>query len=71
MGEQAVNQRQSDIESILWDCVQAPTDDDAHLGYQTTGISKLAALIIEQERKISALEAKVEELTNSRDQDSR
>ncbi|MFI8792584.1 hypothetical protein [Streptomyces sp. NPDC055105] len=54
---------QSDIESILWDCVTAPTDDDSHLGYQTTGVTKLAALLAEQDRRIKDLEAKVTELT--------
>ncbi|MEV5703046.1 hypothetical protein AB0L55_36895 [Streptomyces anthocyanicus] len=54
---------QSDIESILWDCVNTPTDDDSYLGHQTTGISKLAELIAEQNRRISELEAKIAELT--------
>ncbi|MFC9497663.1 hypothetical protein [Streptomyces sp. NPDC056982] len=57
---------QSDIESILWDCVNAPTDDDSHLGYQTTGITKLAALLAGQDRRIKDLEAKVAELTANR-----
>jgi hypothetical protein len=57
---------QSDIESILWDCVKEPTDDDSHLGYQTTGITKLAELIAEQQRRISELETKVAELTATR-----
>lgn len=57
---------QGDIESIVWDCVTAPTDDDSHLAYQTTGVTKLAELIAEQQRRISELERKVAELTADR-----
>ncbi|MET9053322.1 hypothetical protein ABZW50_19470 [Streptomyces bacillaris] len=57
---------QSEVESILWDCVQAPTDDDAYLGYQTTGITKLAALLAEQGRRIVELEKRVAELADTR-----
>lgn len=56
----------SDIETILWDCVNEPTEDDSYLGYQTSGISKLAELIAEQSRRIGELEAKVAELTAGR-----
>jgi hypothetical protein len=51
------------IESILWDCVNDPTEDDAHFGYQSSGISKLAELLAAQSRKISELETKVAELS--------
>ncbi|MCX4571542.1 hypothetical protein OOK48_35060 [Streptomyces viridodiastaticus] len=57
---------QKDIESILWDCVTEPTEDNSHLGYQTSGISKLAELIVEQNRRISELETKVAELSAAR-----
>jgi hypothetical protein len=57
---------QSDIESMLWDCVTAPDDDSSYLGYQTTGISKLAEMLVEQGRRISELETKVAELTAAR-----
>lgn len=53
---------QSDIESALWDGVTAPDDDSSHLGYQTTGNSKLAELIAEQSRRLNELESKVAEL---------
>ncbi|MGW7398119.1 hypothetical protein ACWGH7_16660 [Streptomyces cyaneofuscatus] len=56
----------SDVESILWDCVQDPTDNDAHFGYQGTGITKLAELIVEQDRRIGELEKKVAELSSVR-----
>lgn len=55
-----------DIESIIWDCVTEPTDDNSHLGYQTEGITKLAVLIAEQDRKIAALEARVTALSADR-----
>jgi hypothetical protein len=42
--------------------VTAPDDDSSHLGYQTTGISKLAELIAEQSRMINELASKVAEL---------
>jgi hypothetical protein len=58
--------QQRDIESILWDCVNTPTEDDSYLGYQTSGISKLAELIVEQDRRIGELESKVAELTDAR-----
>lgn len=58
--------KQSDIESILWDCVTGPTGDDPDLGYQTTGITKLAELITEQGRKIEELEKKVAGLSGAR-----
>jgi hypothetical protein len=57
---------QRDIESMLWDCVTAPTDDNSHLGYQTTGIDKLAALLADQQRRIGQLEARVADLTTAR-----
>lgn len=55
--------KQADIESILWDCVTAPDDDNSHLGYQTSGIDKLAALIVEQDRRITELEEKLARTT--------
>lgn len=57
---------QSDIESVLWDCVTAPDDDSSHLGYQTTGVGKLAELIAEQSRRINELESKVAALAAGR-----
>jgi hypothetical protein len=58
--------KQSDIESILWDCVNTPTEDDSYLGHQTSGITKLAELITEQNRRIGEVEAKIAELTADR-----
>lgn len=53
---------QADIESILWDCVNAEDDSTSHLGYQSSGITKLAGLVAEQGRRISELEQKVDDL---------
>ncbi|MEV8101051.1 hypothetical protein [Streptomyces sp. NPDC088135] len=55
--------QQSDIESVLWDCVTAPDDDSSYLGDQTSGISKLAALIAEQNGRINELEEKLARIT--------
>lgn len=56
---------QRDIESVLWDCVTEPTEDNSYLGYQTSGITKLAELLAEQGRRISALEAQLAKLTET------
>jgi hypothetical protein len=53
---------QNDIESLLWDCVDSGDDPDGR-GYQSSGITKLAALLAEQGRRVSELENKVAELT--------
>lgn len=58
---------QSSIESLLWDCVSGDTGDDApDYDYQSPGIDKLAALLVEYDRRIVELEKKVAELTEAR-----
>ncbi|MCW2899990.1 MAG: hypothetical protein JWO67_2255 [Streptosporangiaceae bacterium] len=57
---------QSEIESLLWDCVTDPDEDTAYRGDQPAGISKLAALIADQQRSIAELEKQVAELIAKR-----
>lgn len=52
-----------EMQSLLTDLVTAPDDDTAYLGYQTSAIWKLAELLVKQEKRIAALEAKVAVLT--------
>jgi len=48
----------NEIESLLWDCVDQGDDPDGR-GYQSSGITKLAALLAGYEQRIAELEAKL------------
>jgi hypothetical protein len=53
-------ERWHEIESLLWDCVPADQDDPDGRDYQSSGISKLAALLLGYEQRIAALEKRLE-----------
>lgn len=53
------DERQRDLESLLWDCV--PVDRDDEMGYQSSGITKLAEILAAYEQRIAELEKRLGE----------
>lgn len=52
-----MDERERDLESLLWDVV-TDREDDIN-AYQSSGITKLAGLLAGYERRIAELEAKL------------
>lgn len=50
-----------EIESLPWDCVPVDQDDPDGRGYQSSGITKLAALLAGYEQRIAELEKQLGE----------
>ncbi|NUS22742.1 MAG: hypothetical protein HOV92_00740 [Streptomyces sp.] len=49
----------NEIESLLQDCIPADQDDPDNRGYQSSGITKLAALLAGYEQRIVELEKRL------------
>jgi len=54
-------ERWHEIESLLRDCIPPDEDDPDGREYQTTGITKLAELLVSYEQRIAELEKRLEE----------
>lgn len=53
-----MDERERELDQLLWDAVDNSEDPDGR-GYQSSGISKLAALLAGYERRIAELEKRL------------